>query len=121
MSAEHIIMQCGLADMVEFMSRGIRTDAKHMGVDAIERVGVGGNFMADDLTMDLLRGDEFFESEFLDLSGGYVEDSPGMYEMAHNKAEELCAGYTSDVPGSVHEAIQRFFHDKYQDKQSLAV
>lgn len=121
MSAEQIIMQCGLADMVEFFSRGIKTDAKHIGFEAIERVGVGGNFLTDELTLDLLRSDEFFERPFLDLSGGYHENSPGMYEIAHNKAEELCANYTSTVPSDVREAIQRFFYDRYQDEQTKAI
>lgn len=121
MGSEQIIMQCGLIDMVEFLSRGIRTDEKRIGLESIKRIGAGGNFLVDELTMDMLRSDEFFESPFFDFSGGYYEGKPGMYEIAHQKVKELCTNYQPTMPGKVQEAIERFFYDKYTDKTVAAV
>lgn len=91
MSAEQIIMQCGLLDMAEYMVRGVDMSDRKLGIDSIRETGPGGSFLTDKLTIDLLRSDEFFESQHLDLTGGYVDNAPGMYEMAHQKAQELVA------------------------------
>ena len=120
MSSEQIIMQVGLIDMAQYLSRGIGFDEKRLGLDAIERVGPGGNFLTDDLTLDLMRSEEFFNSPYFDLSGGYESDAPGMHEIAHQKVEQMLAEYQPEVPGAVREAVERFFASKYQDKKNAA-
>ncbi|KKL85883.1 hypothetical protein LCGC14_1950290, partial [marine sediment metagenome] len=77
MSAEQIVMQCGIADMAEFVSRGVDTSDYKLALDSIDRVGPGGNFLTDSLTLEQLRGDEFFNSPYVDLTGGYTPDAPG--------------------------------------------
>ena len=116
MSAEQIIMQCGLVDMAEYLARGIDMSKEKMAFNSISKVGPGGHFLDDDLTMELLRSDEFFHSEHLDLSGGYDLSSPGTYEMAHTKAEELVMQYKTAMPTKVQNAIRDFFFEKYHDK-----
>jgi len=118
MSAEQIIMQCGLADMAEYFAGGIQTSDYKLGVDAIRRVGPGGDFLTDELTLDLLRSNEFFNSPYLDLSGGYVADAPGMYEIAHQQALELVSNYKPTVPEKIQHAIRDFFKDKYHSKET---
>ena len=71
MSAEQIIMNCGLVDMAEYVSRGIDTSDRKFALDSITQTGPGGNFFTDSLTMELLRSDEFFKSPYVDLTGGY--------------------------------------------------
>jgi trimethylamine--corrinoid protein Co-methyltransferase len=117
MSSEQIIMQCGLIDMAEYVSKGINITEQSLAAKSIIDVGPGGNFMADELTLSNLRSDEFFSSHFLDFSGGYEKDSPGMYEKAHSIVEDTVAAYDPQVPGNVREAIKKFFYEKYQDKQ----
>ena len=116
MSAEQIIMQCGLADMAEFVTRGVDTSDRKLAVDSLARVGPGGNFLTDDLTLEELRSGEFFDSPYVDLTGGYTQDAPGMAEIAHQEAEELVAGYQPTVPEKVQDAIRGFFKGKYQVK-----
>lgn len=116
MSAEQIIMQCGLVDMAEYLARGVDLSDHKLGFDSIMGAGPGGNYLTDQLTMDLLRSDEFFESPYFDLTGGYVQAAPGMYEIAHQKVEELVADYKPTVPEKVRTAIKEFFKDRYQDK-----
>jgi len=118
MSAEQIIMQCGLVDMVEYMARGIDMSDKKLAVESIKNAGPGGNFLADDLTVELLRSDEFFTSEYMDMTGGYIEGAPGMYEIAHQKAEELVCSYKPTVPEKIREEIKRYFSSKYQSPKT---
>lgn len=115
MSAEQIVMQCGLADMARFVSRGIDMSDYKIALDSIARVGPGGNFLTDPLTIDLLRSDEFFKSPYVDLTGGYSGESLGMYEMAHQEVERLVSQYRPTVPQNVQDAIRGHFRTKYHD------
>jgi len=115
MSAEQIVIQCGLADMAEYVVRGIAAEDFRLGVESIRRVGPGGNFLTDPLTLQRLRSKEFFHSPYLDLSGGYLEAAPGMAEIAHQTVERTIAEYRPTVPENVQEALRRFFRDKYRD------
>ena len=116
MSSEYIIMQCGLYDMAEYLACGVDTSSYKMSFESIKDVGPGGNFLTDKLTLDLLHGDEFFKSSFVDSSGGYQGNTPGMYEIAHQKADDMVKDYQPTVPAKVREAIKKFFTDKYEDK-----
>ena len=115
MSAEQIIMQCGLVDMAEYISRGIDMSDYKLALDSIARVGPGGNFLTDPLTVDLLRSNESFTSRYLDLTGGYTSDAPCMYEIAHREVERLVEQYRSTVPENVQDAIHNHFRKKYRD------
>jgi trimethylamine---corrinoid protein Co-methyltransferase len=115
MNAEQIVMQCGLADMAEFVSRGIDMSDQKLALESIAAVGPGGNFLTDPLTMKLLRSDEFFKSPYVDLTGGYTHQAPGMYEIAHREVERLVSQYRPTVPEKVQEAIRRHFRTKYRD------
>ncbi len=117
MSAEQIIMQCGLVDMAEYFARGMDLSEAKLGFDSLQRVKPGGNFLTDDLTLELLRGEEFFESPYLDLSGGNVAGAPSMVEIAHQQAIDLVANHVPTVPHQVVEAVAQFFAEKYEDKQ----
>ena len=110
-------MQCGLIDMVEYLAKGVDMSEYKLGLDSIKNVGPGGNFLIEPMTMDLLKSDEFFESPFFDMSGGYHGDANGMYEIAHHKANELVTNYRPTVPPKIQSAIKSFFRDKYQDKK----
>jgi trimethylamine---corrinoid protein Co-methyltransferase len=115
MSAEQIIMQCGLVDMAEFVTRGIDMSDYKLALDSIGRVGPGGNFLTDSLTIEQLRSDEFFRSPYVDLTGGYVPQAPGMYEIAHQEAERLVSQYRPTVPQKVQDALRDHFRKKYRD------
>ncbi len=116
MSAEQIIMQCGLVDMAEYLAAGMDVSEEKLAFDSIRKAGPGGQYLEDDLTLSMLRSKEFFHSDHLDLSGGYDPSVPGAYEMAHQKAEDLVAQYKPTVPAKIQAAIRSFFAEKYQDK-----
>ena len=116
MSAEQILMQCGLVEMAEYLAAGMDVSEEKLGLDSIRRAGPGGHYLEDDLTLTLLRSNEFFHTAHLDLSGGYDPSASGAYEMAHQKAEDLLAQYEPTVPAKVQAAIRSFFREKYRDK-----
>ena len=121
MSAEQIVMQCGLVDMAEFVARGVDTSDRKFAVDSIASVGPGGNFLTDALTIDLLRSDEFFDSRHLDLTGGYVAGAPGIFEKAHAEVEDRIGNHRSTVPEAVRDAVRSFCQAKYQAKATADV
>ena len=117
MSAEQIVMQCGMIDMAEFVARGVDMSEHKLAVDSIRNTGPGGNFLTDDLTIEMLRGDEFFHSPHLDLSGGYIDCAPGMLEKARQTVNDLVENYKPTVPEAVQTAVREFFRDKYKSKK----
>ena len=103
--------------MAEYVSRGIDTSDRKFALDSITQTGPGGNFFTDSLTMELLRSDEFFKSPYVGLTGGYIPHAPGMYEIAHQEAEQLISQYQPTVPEKVQDAIRAHFHKKYTARQ----
>ena len=112
MSAEMMVMQEAFLNAARHLGRGIDTDDSHLGLGSIEQVGPGGSFLADELTIQVLRTSEFFRDEIFDSSGTCV-GSKSMLERAHERVEELLSGYQSPVPEGVQEGLRRHFHDLY--------
>jgi len=113
MSAEQIVMQCGMIDMAEFLAAGVDLSERKLAIESIRQAGPGGNFLCDDLTMELLRGDEFFESEHMDFSGGYHGPGTSLLEKAKEKAERLIENYKPAISEKVREVVRTYFKDKY--------
>jgi trimethylamine--corrinoid protein Co-methyltransferase len=113
MSAEMMVIQQSYLRAARHLTRGIRTDDLRLGVASLERVGPGGQFLDDDLTLELMRSDEFFRDEVFDLSGGHGQGR-SFLERAHVRVEQLVADYQSRVPGDIHEELRRYFHDCYR-------
>jgi trimethylamine:corrinoid methyltransferase-like protein len=99
-------------EAAKFLGRGIRTDDFHLALENIKNGGPGANYLMDDMTVKLARGDEFFRHPLFDYSCEFGSGDP-MLARAHSKVEELVAAWKSPVPGKVQEAIQRFFADLY--------
>jgi trimethylamine---corrinoid protein Co-methyltransferase len=112
MSAEMMIIQTAWLDAVRHLRRGIATDDLHLGLESIRGVGPGGNYLMDELTIRLLRSGEFFNHPLLDYSGGF-EDGRSLLARAHERVEEMTAGYESPVPGKLQEDLRRYFAEQY--------
>ena len=69
--------------------------------------------MDDELTVELMRSDEFFRDNVFDLSGGQGYSKP-LLERAHDRVEQLVAGYQPRMPDDIQENVQRHFHDLYR-------
>ncbi|MBN1555901.1 MAG: trimethylamine methyltransferase family protein [Phycisphaerae bacterium] len=116
MSGEQIIIQHAMLEMAEYLRKGVSMDRLEADARSIARAGIGGNFLADEWTLENLRGDEFFDSDLFDFSGGYHKDSEDIYERAHHKADELVENYTHVVPDKTRDAIQAFFDEKRKQR-----
>jgi trimethylamine---corrinoid protein Co-methyltransferase len=112
MSAEMMIIQQDYLKAARFIARGINTDDFHLGAENIASIGPGGNFLTDDLTLSLLRQDEFFKPDVFDMPDGFNEGK-SLLENAHQRVEELVADFQSPVPSDIQENLRRFFHDLY--------
>jgi trimethylamine:corrinoid methyltransferase-like protein len=112
MSGEMMVIQTAWLDTARFLTRGIGTDDLRLGRENLRKAGPGGSFLSDDLTLRFLRGGEFFHNEVFD-STAESGDGKAMLERAHDKVEELVAGYRCPVPERVREDIQRYFGNLY--------
>ena len=110
MSGEMMLVQTAWLKAARFLTAGLDTDV-HLAVENIRRTGPGGHYMADDLTMELLRSEEFFNNTLFDY-GDLHEGQPSMLERAHRKAGEMTTGFECPHSGAVQEALRRFFRDE---------
>lgn len=112
MSAEMMVIQDAYLKAARFLGRGINTDDVHLALPSLRRAGPGDMFLDDDLTIELMRSDEFFSSDIFDYSGGRPQGR-SLLERAHSRVEELVAGFTSPVPGEVQESLRAHFRRLY--------
>ncbi|HUT25067.1 MAG TPA: trimethylamine methyltransferase family protein [Sumerlaeia bacterium] len=110
MSAEQIVIQCGLVDQAEYVARGVSLSDEELAVESIRGAGPGGDFFADDLTLRFMRESPFFDTPHFDLSGGYG-DSVGVVARAHETVETLVANYKPTVPESIRQDLQAYFRE----------
>ncbi|MBI3921416.1 MAG: trimethylamine methyltransferase family protein [Armatimonadetes bacterium] len=112
MSAEMILIQTAWLESARFLKRGIQFDDHRLGVETIKSVGSGASYLMDDLTLEFLRGGEFFTNDLFDFSGGF-EESKSLLERAHEKVEELSANPTSPHPQDLQAEIKDYFARLY--------
>lgn len=105
MSAEMMLIQTAWLEAAKFLNKGINTDDLHLGLDNIKNAGPTGNYLMDDLTMEFMRGKEFFASDLFDYSGGCKP----MLERAHDRVDEMVSDFISSVPENVQENLRRYF------------
>jgi trimethylamine--corrinoid protein Co-methyltransferase len=115
MSAEMMVIQAAWLEATRFLNRGIELDGLDAAVESIKRNGPGGHYLIDELTLELLRSDEFFAGGdgIFDHSGTYGP-YPSLLERAHEKVEQIIDGFRPVVPGSIQEGLRRYFYDQYQ-------
>ena len=113
MSAEMMVIQEAWLDAARFLTNGINTAPTRLGLDNIAEAEPGGEFLTDPLTLELCRGGEFFDNALFDYTG-HAGDAPSMLERAHERVEELLAGYECPVPHDIREGLARHFHDFYR-------
>lgn len=119
MSAEWMVIQDAFLRGARHLSRGIVMDDARLALASLRRTGPGSHFLEDDLTVKLMRSDEFFRDPIFDLSGG-IGPSRSMLERAHQRVEELVTGFRSPVPEQVQEAVRRHFHDRCAGRDGIA-
>ncbi|MSU69212.1 MAG: hypothetical protein EXS39_00235 [Opitutaceae bacterium] len=112
MSVEMMVIQDAYLKAARFLGRGINTDDLHLAVANLQRAGPGGQFLNNDLTLELMRSDEFFSSDIFDSSGDRPKGR-SLLERAHARVEAAVANYVSPVPGDVQEGLRAYFRRLY--------
>ena len=99
-------------DVARFLDRGIRSEGECLGLESVLRSVTEGSFLTDDLTLEMLRGDEFFQNPLFGYSESEPETRRSMLERAHERVETVAAGFFSPLPGGeLQEKLRRYFHD----------
>ena len=117
MSAEMMLIHGSWLAAARYLGRGIQMDELRLGVESLRRAGPGGSFLTDDLTIRLLRKGEFFDGDFFDFSGGAEAATDGrpLLVRAHQKVEQMVAGFECPLPGQVQEDVRRYFAGRCKD------
>ncbi|MFN0167724.1 MAG: trimethylamine methyltransferase family protein [Bryobacteraceae bacterium] len=113
MSAEQILLQCGMVDQAEYVARGVSLDDHQLGLESIRAAGPGGHYLADDLTIEYMRSDQFFRTPHFDYAGDH-RPSAGASAMAHEKVEEIVRSHKPAVPDSVQQELMTYFGRKIE-------
>jgi trimethylamine---corrinoid protein Co-methyltransferase len=113
-SAEMIVMQADLAQLLERIAAGIDTSDRMLGYDSIAAAGPGGHFLEDPLTIQMLRSGEFFTGGSFDRLGERSPNDPkdSMLARAHARVEQLLATHEPAVKPAVSEEIHRWAREK---------
>ena len=122
MSAEMMLIHSGWLAAARHLQRGIAFDELRLGLESMKRAGPGGNFMTDDLTVQLLRSSEFFANDLFDYAGGVeaLADSPSLLQRAHAKVERMVADCRSPLPEQTQENIRRYFAERCRTLKAQA-
>jgi len=110
-STEMMLIQDAYLEASQFLHRGINTDAAHLAVESAVRVGPSGQYLTDEVTLEHLRGDEFFGHEIFDHTGDSAQ-SRSMLERAHERVRTLADGFRSPVPQDIQEGLRRYFREE---------
>jgi trimethylamine:corrinoid methyltransferase-like protein len=92
------------------LRKGIVVNDTTLAMNEIHRIGSGGNFLTEDLTLQNMRGGEFF-SNGLFSHIGEMGDEPTMRERAHTKVLELTADDTPALPKDIANDLRGVFRD----------
>jgi trimethylamine--corrinoid protein Co-methyltransferase len=115
-SYDKLIMDNEILGMCERVLRGIEVSDETLAVDLIEKVGPGGNFIAEDHTvMNMMN--EFYEPNLANrtlydewISSGRLS----MKDRARQKLEELMASHN---PNYIEEAVDKQIRSKFPEIQ----
>lgn len=99
------LIDCHAVEMTGRYLSGIDTRDSVWGVKSIERVGPGGDFMTDPLTMELMRSGEMWYSNLTNM-----EEDRGkpMVDRAREEVARILADFKSPVGEKVREELRRY-------------
>ena len=99
MSAEFVVIQADMIDLLERISGGIDVSEAKLGLESIVAAGPGGHFLEDPLTLKLLRAGEFYTRGSFDRLGERSPNDPldSMLVRAHARVEQLLGSHRPAV------------------------
>ena len=116
-SAEQILIGHDLVQASRRLKQGIKVDKEHLAFDSVKRIGPGGNFLEDELTLHLLKsGEHFYEGSFNLSESHRPEDS--MYARSHQRVQEILSSHSPRVSEKVIEKINQLARGKEKEFSS---
>ena len=106
-SAEKIIIDHDLIEMLERVEKGIDLSDEKLAVKSIMKVGTAGNYLTDDLTLKYLHSDEHFSGN-LYVRPTAAKETQTMLERAHERVEELIQHHKPKVPEDRLEEVEKY-------------
>jgi trimethylamine--corrinoid protein Co-methyltransferase len=110
-SLEQMVIDADLLRSAERVLQGLHVDEETLALEAIERVGPGGDFLMDSHTLVWMRKEEHYRSRLVNRDGAR---GPDMVARAHAEVERLLDSHHSTVPLSVVEEINRYVAERSQ-------
>lgn len=111
MSPEMMLVQLAWAEAAAHLRSPVRTEGGLPGAESIRDAGPGGQFLTDGMTLEFMRGGEFFQHPLLDYSGD-VDDARSLMERAHEEVLRMTRNVQSPLPAKMQEEVQRFFREE---------
>ncbi len=109
-SAEQILFDCDLIALAQYLQKGITVDEERLGFESFKRIGPGGNFLIDELTVKLLRKEEhFLKGSFKRAEPTSPEDT--MYGKLHARAREIIDNHQTSVPEKKLSQLEKYLHE----------
>ena len=109
-SCEQLVIDYDLVRMCLRVREGINFSDDALAVDAIKRVGHGGNYLTDEHTLEwLLEGDEHFYPKTFNFNG---PGSKTALERAHEVVEKMLSEATPLFDDRMIDEVDRYIDDK---------
>ncbi|NIR02110.1 MAG: trimethylamine methyltransferase, partial [Gemmatimonadales bacterium] len=105
-SYDMLVMSDEVIGMVKRIMGGVVVDDGHLAVQVIDRVGPGGNFLADDHTLEHYRR-EFWQPELLDRSRREAWETAGSKTLRQRVRERVLDLIENFEPTPLDPAVER--------------
>lgn len=99
-SYEQLVIDNEWLDYYNYITRGFEVSEETIGYDVIEEVGIAGNFLGEEHTVEHLR-DSYWVSDIFnrdDWSNWVAKGQKDIYDRAHEFVERVTAGYREMTP-----------------------
>ena len=104
-SLEQMVIDADTFKSAKRFVRGIQIDQETIGLEAIKRVGPGGNYLMDEHTLHWMRSEEHYYSPLVNREG---PQGNSMLERAHVRVEGILREHQSKVSEGTQEKIEEY-------------
>lgn len=108
-SLEQMVIDEHILRMVDRFMQGVDASEGMWATEDIERVGPGGSFMMEPLTLRLMRSGAMLVSPLVNME---EELGASMVERAHQRVLDVLATHRSPVPEAVVEELRRYVQER---------
>jgi trimethylamine:corrinoid methyltransferase-like protein len=111
LSAENILIGLSFLDAVKYITDELTLDNLDECIESFKKQGHGGDFLTDDLTLQNIRSNEFFQNELFDYFAEFKKEK-SMLEKAHEKAISIRNNFESKVPEKTKYELSKYIKKK---------